>query len=127
MARIVLIEDDEDLRSVLAETIVRMGHEVFPEADGEAGLQRVRETIPNVVVTDIIMPTKEGVETIIELRRAFPNVAVIAMSGGGRATGEDYLTVARKFGARYTLAKPFTDQELKEALESVLGSRAAAA
>ncbi len=120
MARIVIIEDDEALRPMLAKTIARFGHEVFAEQDGRAGLQRVKEIMPDLVITDMVMPEKEGVETILELRRDFPAIKIIAMSGGGRINSADYLDLARKFGVSATLAKPFSRDELRLVLDKVL-------
>jgi len=120
MALIVLIDDDESLRTMLTKMCERLGHEVLAESNGSLGLKRVRQARPQVVITDILMPEKEGVETIMELRREFPKLKIIAMSGGGRNSASDYLSMARKFGAAFTLAKPFGREELKNALESVL-------
>jgi DNA-binding response OmpR family regulator len=121
MARIVIIEDDESIRSLLAQMLERLGHEVFEEPDGNAGLRCVETCTPDLVITDIIMPDKEGVETILELRHRFPAIKIIAMSGGGRHSATDYLQLAKKCGAGYTLAKPFGQEELKAALAVVLG------
>ena len=120
MALIVLIDDDESLRTMLTKMCERLGHEVLAEGNGNLGLKCVRQARPQVVITDILMPEKEGVETIMELRREFPKLKIIAMSGGGRNSASDYLSMARKFGAAFTLAKPFGREELKNALESVL-------
>ncbi len=122
MARIILIEDDEALRPMLVKMIERLGHEVRSEADGKAGLGQVRVWEPDLVVTDMIMPGQEGAETIFRLRREFPGVKIIAMSGGGRLGGADYLALAKKLGVATTLAKPFSRDEFKIALEVALGN-----
>jgi CheY-like chemotaxis protein len=122
MARIVVIEDDEALRPMLAQMVIRLGHEVWAEADGRAGLKRVREIKPDLVITDMVMPEKEGVETIIELRRTIPGIRIIAISGGGRVSSADYLHLAKKLGAFATLAKPFGREELKAVLDQALPS-----
>jgi len=121
MARIVIIEDDDDLRPLLAQMILRLGHEVFAEPDGKAGLRRVQACSPDLVITDMVMPEKEGVETILELRRDFPRVKIIAISGGGRLSGANYLPMAKKLGAAAVLEKPFGRDELKEAVDRLLG------
>jgi CheY-like chemotaxis protein len=120
MARIVIIEDDDTLRPVLLQTVRKLGHEAFAEPDGKAGLNRVRAWPPELVITDMVMPEKEGVETILELRRDFPAIKIVAISGGGRNNRADYLSFAKKFGAAATLAKPFSREELRQVLETVL-------
>ena len=100
--------------------LARMGYEVLTEANGAAGLRRAYEWKPAVVITDLIMPDKEGVETILELRRTAPEIKIIAMSGGGRGTTLDYLQIAKRCGAHRTLAKPFEREEIKKTLEAVL-------
>jgi DNA-binding response OmpR family regulator len=120
MARIVIIEDDESMRAMLTAMTEWMGHEVYAEDNGNTGLRRVRDCLPDLVITDMVMPEKEGVETIMELRRNYPKIKVIAMSGGGRNSSSDYLVLAKKLGAHYVLTKPFSRDELKIALESVL-------
>jgi CheY-like chemotaxis protein len=120
MARIVIIEDDEALRPALLRTVEKLGHEAVAEPDGKAGLGRVRAWPPDLVITDMIMPEKEGVETIRELRRDFPAVKIIAISGGGRGSSADYLNFAKKFGAAATLAKPFSRDELRAVIDRTL-------
>jgi CheY-like chemotaxis protein len=122
MARIILIEDDEALRPMLVKMIERLGHEVRSEPDGKAGLGQVRVWEPDLVITDMIMPGQEGAETIFKLRREYPGVKIIAMSGGGRLGGADYLALAKKLGVATTLSKPFSRDEFKLALEVALGN-----
>ena len=124
MARIVIIDDDESLLPMLVQMVTRLGHEVFAEANGHTGLKRVRAVAPDLVITDMVMPEKEGVETILELRRSFPAVKIIAISGGGRISSADHLLLAKKFGAMATLAKPFSRDELKLVLDAALGGPA---
>ncbi|MCH8154484.1 MAG: response regulator [Proteobacteria bacterium] len=83
-------------------------------------LERVEENRPDLIITDIIMPEKEGVETIIALRRADPDLPIIAISGGGRLDATDFLTMAGKLGARRTLSKPFRRDQLLEAVGECL-------
>ena len=87
------------------------------EADNDqSGLARLREQPADLVITDILMPVQDGTETIIIIRRDFPDVKVIAISGGGRRMNSNYLPYAKKFGANYALAKPFAPGELLEAV-----------
>ena len=96
------------------------GFEVVEAANGVEGLSHYRERPTDLVITDIMMPEKEGVQTISELRRDFPGVRIIAISGGGRDVARDYLPVAARLGACRTVAKPFTRQEILEAVAGAL-------
>jgi len=93
---------------------------VLEAADGIEGLEIYRQEPTDLVITDLIMPEKEGIETIIELKRDFPEVKIIAMSGGGRIEPESYLNIAQKLGALQTLTKPFDRKELLEAVHNLL-------
>lgn len=116
MPHILIIDDDESMRRSLAHTLEKLGYQVSSSPDGKAGVARAAESKPDLVITDLIMPEKEGLETIMELRALHPQIKIIAMSGGGRLSNEDYLHLAKRFGAKVTLAKPFTREELKAAL-----------
>ncbi|HEX3730882.1 MAG TPA: response regulator [Opitutaceae bacterium] len=122
MARILVIEDDEKMREALVQTLLKLGHEVAQEPNGRAGLARAAHWLPELVITDLIMPEKEGLETIVELRSGNPEIRIIAMSGGGRLSNSDFLNIALKLGAQGTLAKPFTREELREAIGAALGA-----
>ena len=119
MARILLIDDDESFRGVLKVSLEQMGHTVTEACDGRSGLDRFNEGVFDVVVTDLIMPDKEGIETIMDLRKLNPAVKIIAMSGGGRVTSVDYLQIARQVGAKQILAKPFLYEDIKAAIEEL--------
>ena len=120
MARILLIDDDDLLRNVLAKGLVHGGHEVLQASDGKMGIDLARVTPIDLVVTDLIMPVQEGVETITLLRRDWPGMPIIAMSGGA-SHSKLYLEIAAKIGAQHILAKPFTSAELLAAIAGVLG------
>ena len=107
MARILIIEDEPQMRRMIEQVLARAGHEVLVASNGRAGLDLFREEAPDLVITDILMPEVDGLEIIRSLRREFPQLKIIAMSGGG-ATGKlQYLPEARKFGADTALSKPF--------------------
>jgi DNA-binding response OmpR family regulator len=112
MARILVIDDDRDVREMLRRILEHDGHEVIEASNGEAGVRLYRERPADVVITDIIMPEKEGIETIRDLRRENPQIKIIAISGGGRIGPSDYLNAARMLGAKKTFSKPFSRQEL---------------
>ena len=122
MARILLVEDDEAVRKILRKTLVSAGYEVEEAPNGNIALAAYRRQASDVVITDLVMPEKDGLETIRELRRLDPAAKIIAMSGGGRILGpaQLYLESARLFGALQILAKPFTASALLKAVSDVL-------
>ncbi len=124
MPRILLVDDDDSFRKMLRLSLVRLGHEVVEARDGKEAVRLVREGPPDVMVTDLVMPEKEGLETIDEVRRQYPGLEIIAMSGGGRVNASDYLKIARAMGADQVLAKPFSIDEIAASLSSVLGKPA---
>ena len=123
MARILLIDDDELLRGVLAKALGYAGHEIIQAADGLQGMDLFHATQVDLVVTDLIMPVQEGVETILRLRRDNPKIPIIAISGGV-TNSKLYLDMAGKIGARRILPKPFTPQELIAVIDEVLANSA---
>jgi YesN/AraC family two-component response regulator len=98
----------------------REGYEVVEALNGKAGLKLYRENPTDLIITDLIMPEKEGLETIMELRRDFPDVKIIAISGGGKIDGEEYLFMAQKFGVQRTFAKPVARADLLKAVRELL-------
>jgi DNA-binding NtrC family response regulator len=111
MVRLLLIDDDPQLRRTLAIVLADAGHAVSTAENGRDGLRALRDGAFDLVITDIIMPEMEGMETIRELRHRMPDLKIIAISGGW-ATSKSYLDMAEGLGAHYTLAKPFEAQEL---------------
>src|SRR4051812_35399567 len=122
MARILLVDDDDLLRNALRLTLGKMGHHVHEARNGNEALRLFAAEPPDLVLTDIIMPEKEGLETILELKRLHPTVKIIAMSGGGRATDIDYLKIARQMGVARTLHKPFSSDAMATAIAEVIPS-----
>jgi CheY-like chemotaxis protein len=120
MPAILIIDDDDNLRDSLRRLLHKSGYDVIEAADGGEGLNKVKELAPDVVLVDLFMPGKEGLETIAELRRSHPGITIIAMSGGGTKGQTDVLKAAKLMGAWRTLAKPFTREELIEAVEQRL-------
>ncbi len=120
MARIRIIDDDAQVLEMLRQTFEREGYEVMIAFDGKEGLRLYRENPTDLIITDLIMPEKEGIETIMELRRDFPDVKIIAMSGGGRLDPEQYLRMAKSFGVQYTFAKPFKKRDFLKAVRDLL-------
>ena len=120
MARILVIDDDELVRATVKAALELAEHEVVVASDGQQGIASYQGGKFDLVVTDIIMPEKEGIETILELRQHNPAVKIIAISGGGRTSNEIFLDVAKKFGAVDVLAKPFTPKQLLASVKKVL-------
>lgn len=120
MARILLVEDDTLFRELVHKILVRAGHGVSDAANGEIALTTFSREPFDLVITDIVMPDKEGLDTIRALRRRAPAVRIIAMSGGGVGQAGNYLTVARRLGAARVLAKPFSANELVATVAAVL-------
>ena len=120
MPRIFLIDDDELLRKSLRKTLVRAGYEVEDAPNVHTGLREYRRQANDLIITDIVMPDIEGLELIRHLRRLDADVKIIAMSGGGVGKADNYLEMARMFGATRTLAKPFTGEEMLALVADVL-------
>ena len=121
-ARILVIDDDFQVRAMLRQLLEGAGYAVIDAADGKQGIRLFREEPCDVIITDIIMPEKEGIETISELCRDFPEVNIIAISGGGRRPADEYLRLAKQTGAHYALAKPLDQKELLEAVQKLVSA-----
>ena len=117
---ILVIDDDEPIRELLWTMLEREGYRVLEAPDGDEGLKQFTETPTDLVITDLIMPGKEGIETIRDLRRKFSGVKIIAVSGGGRIGPDSYLKMAKGVGALRTLSKPFDRTILLKAVEEVI-------
>ena len=122
MALILLIDDEPQLRSMLKLILEREGYEVAEAPDGIEGIRIYRQNPADLIITDLIMPNKDGIGVIIELKKEFPNVKIIAMSGGGLNKPEGYLKGAKKLGAACTLTKPIDRGEMLRAIKEVLKS-----
>jgi len=116
---ILLIDDEKPFRAVLTQVLTKAGYDVVEAANGVEGINRFNEKPADMIITDIIMPEKEGIETIIELKKAHPRVKLIAMSGGGWYGTEIDFDMAKKLGA-HTLDKPFALQELLDVVSDLL-------
>ncbi|MFZ2005223.1 MAG: response regulator [Stellaceae bacterium] len=110
--KILVIDDDEHVRLMVTKALQRGGFEVDTADDGRRGMDFVRRHRPQLVVTDIFMPEQEGIETILELRRDYPDIKILAMSGSGPIGGAGLLKMARQLGADDAIAKPFRPRDL---------------
>jgi CheY-like chemotaxis protein len=121
MAKVLVIEDDELARESVSLILEESGHDVIQADDGDVGIQRMQREECDVVVTDIIMPTVDGLGVLAEIKLHHPRTRVIAISGGGRLTPLSWLDVAKKLGADEVLAKPFSAKDLNSCMQLVLG------
>jgi DNA-binding response OmpR family regulator len=129
MARILVIDDDDLVRGTVKAILATAGHDIVLASDGEQGLRRLEDGAVDLVIMDLFMPQKEGIETIRDMRRQGIKTAVIVMTGGpalrvegGRRADVDYLQMAKSFGADGTIHKPFSRQQLLAAVDACLGA-----
>ena len=122
MAKILVIDDNEALRKMVARMLQGAGHEVVSAGDGKRGIALFEEQSPDLVITDILMPDMDGVETVTSLRRITPDVKIILMSGGGEAgSGREYLeSTDAVLDVPHVIAKPFEQADLLNMVNEVL-------
>ena len=115
MKQILIIDDESQIRLVLKKMLVREGFSVISASDGKEGMKLFKKDVVDLVITDIIMPEKEGVEVIMELKKDYPDVPIIAISGGGQFSSKHYLDMAKLLGVNAIFDKPiYKDELLKE-------------
>ena len=117
---ILVVEDNDQMRSLMRHILLKEGYAVIEAPNGVEATQIFGKTSVDLMITDIIMPGKEGFETIIDMKEELPQAKVIAVSGGSMTNPEEYLRSARMLGADITLAKPFTHDQLVDAVRSLL-------
>jgi DNA-binding NtrC family response regulator len=117
--RILVVDDDDQMRLFIEAVLIRAGYVVLLAPGASQALEILKENSIQLVVIDLIMPDKEGLETIIEIRRLYPAIRILAISGGGRAVPYANLKAARQIGANGALAKPFSLQELLDEVARV--------
>jgi len=120
MATILIVDDDPDVLKMLGSSLERAGHQVWRASDGEVGLREFRRLRPQLVITDLIMPNREGLELIMLLQQEQPRPQIIAISGGGKLAPESYLPLADKIGADAILEKPFLPSMLLAIINRLL-------
>jgi len=124
---ICVIDDDESVRQTVGRILRGAGYAVVDARDGEIGLRVIERELPAMIVTDIVMPNREGIETIREAKQRFPAIPIIAISGGGRLGPDGFLELAVKLGADDCLAKPFRPEELLDKVSRLLKPQTATA
>ena len=120
MARILIMDDEKEIRSIIRKALTMAGHEVVEAEDGAVGTRLFEASPFDLVVTDLLMPEKEGIETIIELRETNPELRILVVSGGMAGDRDGPLADAVALGADAAVAKPFTISELLEAVNGLL-------
>ncbi len=125
MTRILVVDDDDQIRALLRDVLERDQFEVMDAADGDVALALQRKYPADLIITDLIMPSKDGIEMIMEFRKEFPLVPIIAISGGGslgpgRVAAEDYLRLSKAFGAVCTFPKPLDMKLLLDKIRQML-------
>jgi len=120
LTRILVIDDNKHVLDMLRLTLEHAGYEVDEASDGKTGIDIFNKNPADLVITDIVMPEKEGLETIAELRRNYPNLKIIAISGSGAGQTKTYLASAKSLGALKVFSKPFRREELLSAIAKLL-------
>ena len=120
MNSILIIDDEAPIRSMLRLILEREGYQIIEAPDGIEGISHYREHPTDLIITDLIMPNKDGIGMIIELKKEYPDINIIAMSGGGLNRPDGYLKGAKQLGAKYTLSKPIDREELLRAVKDTL-------
>ena len=123
MAKILIIDDDPSILTMIKRMLEKAGYDVDIASDGSEGLQKIESCTPDLLVTDIVMPEKEGLELIFYLRRKNPGLKIVAISGGGRFNYEGYLTSAKLLGADLTFQKPLAHKEFVQAVSDLINTR----
>jgi len=121
MARILLVDDDDLIRETLTKALTDAGYEIVAARSGRIGLRHLHDAPFDVLVTDVLMPDVDGIETIRQARESDPDLHIIAISGGGVLPKSEYLRMAKKLGATHALAKPFHAGELVALIRTCLG------
>jgi CheY-like chemotaxis protein len=120
MAKILVFDDEPSILLMIKKMLEKTGHEVDIALNGIQGMELFEKNKPDLLITDIIMPEKEGLETIFELRRKYPELKIIAISGGGRISPDGYLPGAKLLGANMVFQKPLVQKEFLQAVSLLL-------
>ena len=120
MAKILVIDDEPSILLMIKKMLEKAGHEVEMALNGKEGMQIFENNKADLLITDIIMPEKEGLETIVEMRKKYPDLKIIAISGGGRISADGYLPGAKLLGANMVSQKPLIQKEFLEAVSFLL-------
>lgn len=123
MATIMVVDDDDGVRLLVTDILEQQKHVVVQATNGVMALDMLKTSAVDMVITDLVMPSKNGIDLIMELRELKPDMPIVAMSGGGGITGRfDYLPIAQLLGAGSIINKPFTMEQLRERVNTALGT-----
>jgi DNA-binding response OmpR family regulator len=122
MAGILIVEDDNDLREMLKVSLMRRKYTVLEASNGKEALSRIKPSLIDMVITDIIMPDEDGLKVIMKFREIKPSIKIIAISGGGKAGPGNYLSMARALGADEIFSKPFSINALLIRIDEILNN-----
>ncbi len=121
MARILIIDDEYYVRALVTKILERSGHEIVEATNGQEGIDFFeRGGQVDLVITDIFMPEKDGIETLRHLKEKNPDLKVVVVSGGGKGLAKGYLPAAAAFGADATIEKPFDPVDFEKRIASIL-------
>lgn len=121
MKHILIIDDEPKIRLLLRKMFESQGYKVTEASNGNEGIALFHTDPADLILTDLVMPEKEGIETIVELKRENPDIKIIAMSGGGRFNHAGYLDIAKRLGADQSLEKPIARDTLLKAVRALIG------
>jgi len=122
MVKILVIDDNDQFQKMMRECLEKAGYEVLVASDGEIGVELYREKKPDLVITDVIMPEKDGAQVIFELQKEFPGIKIIVMTGGGQGDAQAYLKSITAFSnVQHAFEKPFAMDELLVAVKESVG------
>jgi CheY-like chemotaxis protein len=122
MKHVFLLDDDHDFRTSLRCTLEKESYRVTDFSDGKTALTQLQRRQPDLLITDMVMPQTPGYEVIVAVRRDFPNLKILAISGGARLAPQEYLNLASLVGANQTIRKPFQSKDLIAAVRSLIGN-----
>ena len=120
MKQILIIDDEPQIRSMLKKMLEQEGFDIIVASDGKEGMKLFEKDPVDLVITEIIMPEKDGIEVILALRKDYPDVPIFAISGGGRKPPDGYLKMAKLSGAQAIFEKPIEKEELFDAVKKAL-------
>lgn len=125
MAKILIVDDEPQLRMMLTHMLKQDNHEVLEADNGAQGIAMYRQHKPDMMIADLVMPEKNGIDMLLDLKKEFPQLNVLAISGGGGITGSfDYLPIAKLIGAKRILKKPFGLEDLRKSVKDLLNGAA---
>lgn len=120
MACILIVDDDQCVRTAVKKMLRNEPYEIIEAANGREAVKLFNHTKIDLMITDLVMPEKEGIETILEIRQGFPDVKIIAISGGGKCGMDLYLSMAKDLGANDVLSKPFQIGDFLKSVKKVM-------